>query len=79
MDKQKLYLEALSLTYFVIITGLVAYNEQRITVYMSLFIIGYFGLTVLIRPRKKYFDVVGIGLFIIFIYILVVNSLNYPF
>ena len=77
MHSQKLYLIALSFTYLVTTIGLVAFNEQRIAVYMSLYIIGYFGITALFRSKKKYFDLVGIGLFIIFIYIVVMNVIDY--
>ena len=77
MDKQKIYVISLGFTYLVMNIILVLFNENRLNVYMSLFIIGYFSITILFNPRKKYIDIVGIGLFILFSYIFMIIVLDY--
>ena len=77
MDKQKTYIISLSFTYLVMTIILVIFNENRLNVYMSLFIIGYFSITTLFNPRKNYIDIVGIGLFILFSYIFMIIVLDY--
>jgi hypothetical protein len=75
MNRQKLYLEFLSFTFLLIIIGLTAFNETRLFIYISLFAVGYFGITLLFRPKKKYFDIVGAGFFIFFCYTVLMNIL----
>ena len=77
MDKQKIYVISLGFTYLVMNIILVIFNENRLNVYMSLFIIGYFSITILFNPRKNYIDIVGIGLFILFSYIFMIIVLDY--
>jgi len=77
MDKQKIYVISLGFTYLVMNIILVIFNENRLNVYMSLFIIGYFSITILFNPRKNYIDIVGIGLFILFSYIIMIIVLDY--
>jgi len=79
MDKQKLYLMALSFVFLVTIIGLVAFNEQRFIVYLSFFAIGYYGITTLLRPRKKYFDSISAVLFLIICSIILMNLLTLRF
>jgi hypothetical protein len=77
MNKQKLYLELLSFTFFIVIIVLVAFNETRLTVYISLFAIGYYSITVLFRPKKKFFDIVSAGFLIFFCYTILMNIITY--
>jgi hypothetical protein len=50
--------------------------EQRLEVYVSLFAVGYFAITALFRSRKRLFDVVGAGLFLVFCYIVAMKVLD---
>ena len=72
MNKQTLYLETLSIVFFVTILWLSFFREQRIEIYLSLFFIGYFGVTFVFHQRKRIFDLVGSGLFIIYGYFIVI-------
>jgi hypothetical protein len=76
MDRQKLYVETLGVVFSVMTIGLSAYNEQRLEVYVSLFAVGYFAITALFTPRKRRFDVVGAGLFLVFCYIAAMKVLD---
>jgi len=76
MDRQKLYVETLGVVFSVMTIWLSAYNEQRLEVYVSLFAAGYFAITALFRPRKRLFDVVGAGLFLVFCYMVAMKVLD---
>jgi hypothetical protein len=76
MDRQKLYVETLGVVFSVMTIGLSAYNEQGLEAYVSLFAVGYFAITALFRPRKRLFDVVGAGLFLVFCYIVAMKVLT---
>jgi uncharacterized membrane protein YccC len=76
MDRQKLYVETLGVVFSVMTIWLSAYNEQRLEVYLSLFAVGYFAITTLFRPKKRLFDVVGAGLFLVFCYIVAMKVLD---
>ena len=69
MDRQKLYLETLGVGLGATLLLLTVLLEQRLEVYVSLFAVGYFVVTSLFRPRRRWIDVVGIGLFLVFCYI----------
>jgi hypothetical protein len=76
MDRQKLYVETLGVVFSVMTIGLSAYNEQRLEVYVSLFAGGYFAITALFSLRKRRFDVVGAGLFLVFCYMVAMKVLD---
>ena len=76
MDRQKLYVETLGVVFSVMTIWLSAYNEQRLEVYVSLFAAGYFAITALFSLRKRLFDVVGAGLFLVFCYIVAMKVLD---
>jgi len=76
MDRQKLYVETLGVVFSVMTIWLSAYNEQRLEVYVSLFAVGYFAITALFSLRKRLFDVVGAGLFLVFCYIVAMKVLD---
>jgi hypothetical protein len=76
MDRQKLYVETLGVVFSVMTIGLSVYNEQRLEVYLSLFAVVYFAITVLFRPKKRRFDVVGASLFLVFCYIVAMKVLD---
>lgn len=69
VNKQKLYILILGALMLSTVVILSAIGESRLDVYVSLFTVEYFACTALFQPRRKYFDVVGGGLFIVFCYI----------
>ena len=73
MDKQKLHLTTLSLLLMTTVVGLAALQEARLEVYVSLFAVDYFVSTALFRPRRRWHDLVGFGLFSVFSYIVAVK------
>jgi len=66
VDKHKLYLVFLCMMFMVTVVGLAALNEVRLEVYVSLFTVCYFASSALFRPRRRWFDVVGGVLFLVF-------------
>ena len=58
------------------VVGLAALHEQRLEVYVSLFTVGYFTSSALFRPRRRWHDVVGAVLFVVFGYIVAVKILE---
>jgi len=79
MDKQKLYIETLGIVFLIINIGLIIVKELKLEVYMSFYAVGYLFITGFYAPKKRYFDVVGAGLLIIFCYnslMLIINSMN---
>ena len=71
MDKQKKYVITLYLLMACIVVSLSALNETRLEVFISLFTVAYFASTALYQPRKKGFDFVGAGLFLVFCFIVI--------
>ena len=47
---------------------LAALGETRIDVFVSLFSVEYFATSALYQPRKRYADIIGVILFIVFLY-----------
>lgn len=66
LDKQKQHVVALSGLLMATVVSLSALGEARIDVYVSLFTVCYFAASVLFQPRKRFFDVVGGVLFLVF-------------
>ncbi len=71
MDKNKQYLTTLAAVNMLTVVALSALYESRLEVYLSLFTAVYFGVTVLFRPRRRWFDFVGASLFVVFLSIVV--------
>jgi hypothetical protein len=69
VEKHKLYLLSLSFLLLLTVVVLSALNESRLEVFISLFTVDYFAVTAIFRPRRKWFDVVGASLFLVFCYI----------
>jgi Ca2+/Na+ antiporter len=61
------------------VVSLSALNEARLEVYVLLFAVCYFALSVLFRPRRRWFDVVGMALFLTFCYVVTSNALDILF
>lgn len=66
MDKQKQYILALCGLLMASTVGLSALRETRLEVYVSIFTVCYFAASALYRPRRRWLDVVGGGLFLAF-------------
>lgn len=69
LDKQKQYIITLFILMGLTTISLSALGETRLEVYLSLFTVSYFASTALFQPRKRFFDFVGGGLFVVFGYI----------
>ena len=76
MDRQKLYVLVLSGLLMGTVVGLSALGEARLDVYVSLFTVCYFAASALFQPRRRFFDVVGGALFLVFAYIVLVKVLE---
>ena len=66
MDKHKHYIVTLASLLFSTVTALAALREPRLELYVSLFTVGYFVVSAVFRPRRRWVDMVGIILFIAF-------------
>jgi hypothetical protein len=71
LDKQKKYIITLHILLSSIVVCLSSLREIRFEVYISLFTVAYFASTALFQPRKKRFDFVGAGLFLVFFFIVI--------
>ena len=69
MDKQKQYLVSLGLLMYSTVVVLAALGESRLDVYVSLFTVEYFASSALFQPRRKFLDIVGGVLFLVFCFI----------
>jgi hypothetical protein len=69
MDKNKTYLTSLSALLLSTVVILSALGEARLDVYISLFTVEYFAVSALFQPRRRFFDVLGGALFLIFSFI----------
>jgi hypothetical protein len=58
------------------VVSLSALYESRLDVYVSLFTVAYFAASALFRPRRRWFDVVGLTLFLVFCYIVAVKVME---
>ena len=76
MDKQKEYISLLGGLLMLVVVSMTALRETRIEVYLSLFTVCYFAATALYRPRKRYFDLVGVSLFLVFMIIVTIKVLE---
>jgi len=56
--------------------ALTVLGEARLEVYFSLFAVVHFAASALFRPRRRWFDVSGVGLFVGFCYIVLVRVLD---
>lgn len=66
MDKRKHYIVSLASLSFLTVVALAALREPRLELYVSLFTVGYFVISAVFRPRRRWVDMVGIILFIVF-------------
>lgn len=66
LDKQKQYVVSLGGLLMATVVSLSALGEARIDVYLSLFTVCYFAALALFQPRKRFLDVVGGALFLVF-------------
>lgn len=66
LDKQKQYVVVLGGLLMATIVSLSALGEARLDVYVSLFTVCYFAASALYQPRRRFFDLVGGALFLVF-------------
>ncbi|MCS7098467.1 MAG: hypothetical protein NZ922_05785, partial [Candidatus Methanomethyliaceae archaeon] len=64
MDRNSLYLISLTILNTLSVSILAALNEARLDVYISMFVLIYFALTAIFKPRRRTFDFLAIALFI---------------
>ncbi len=76
MDKHQLYIVMLCLLLLITVVGLSAVKEQTLEVYVSLFTVTYLATSALFRPRRRWRDIVGASLFIVFSYIVAVKVME---
>lgn len=69
MDKQKQYATALCGLLMATVVSLSALGEARLEVYVSLFTVCYFAAAALFQPRRRFYDIVGGTLLLVFAFI----------
>lgn len=79
MDRQKVYVSSLAFLLMLTTVSLSALREARLEVYVSLFAVCYFAASALFRPRRRWFDVVGVALFAAFCVIVAFKVLDILF
>lgn len=76
MDKSRAYLVFETGLFMLVIVNLTALGEGRLEVYFSLFAVVHFASSALFRPRRRWFDISGVGLFLGFFYIVLMRVLD---
>ena len=76
LDKNKDYLLFMAGALMLTLVSLSALGEARLEVYYSLFTVVYFASSALFRPRRRWFDVPGVVLFLGFCWIVVLKVLE---
>jgi hypothetical protein len=76
VDKQKAFSVTLAGGMLTAVTWLASIGNLDLQVYLSVFAVCYFAASALFRPRRRYFDVVGAGLFLVFCYIVALKVLG---
>jgi CHASE2 domain-containing sensor protein len=76
LDRHKQFVLALGVLEMATVVGLSAVHETRLEIYVIMFTICYFASSTLLRPRRRWFDVVGMALFLAFCYIGALNLLE---
>jgi len=71
LDKHKRYVSVLCSLLLATLVVLSALNEHRLEVYLNLFTIVYLASCEIFRPRRRWFDLVGGVLFVVFSYFVV--------
>lgn len=76
MNKHTKFIFALtsSIVFFNVLLSF--FNENLIEAYLVIYVVLYFFYREFFLPRRKYFDYLGLGLFIIFVYIVVIYVLK---
>jgi len=79
LDRQKVYVSSLAFLLMLTTVALSALHEARLEVYVSLFAVCYFAASALFRPRRRWLDVVGGALFLVFCAIVAFKVLDILF
>jgi hypothetical protein len=75
LERQRLYLLSLAFLMLVPTPWLYAIGGITLDEYISVYVIAYFATSAVFRPRRRIFDFVGLGLFIIFCVIVAMRVL----
>ena len=67
MERESLFLLSLSFLMFSSVVALSAIGVVNLGVYVALLSLSYFGDSFILRPRRRGFDFVGLGLLILFV------------
>jgi len=77
MNKQKLYITILGVTFFVsLITPQFLISNVTIDIYLSVLVVCYFGVTAVFEPKRRAPDIVGGGLLVTFGYFVLMKVLS---
>jgi hypothetical protein len=79
MDKHMQYILSLGFLMMLTTVSLSALKEARLDVYISLYTVAYFASSALFTPRRKWYDVVGGALFMVFCYIVALKIMEILF
>lgn len=74
--KEYVFILCLAFMFFLTVPVFAALGEVRLDVYFSMFTLEYFIAYALFRPRRRFRDLIGPALFIIFIYIVALRVLE---
>jgi len=66
LERNNLYLLTLSGLMALSTVSMAALGQQDLDVYVSLFVISYFATSAIFSPRRRTFDFLGAGLFVVF-------------
>ena len=70
MDKHRLHIYSLAFMLLAAVVALSALKETSLDVYFSFFAVNYFIDSAVFRPRRRFIDVTGISLSLIFCFIM---------
>jgi hypothetical protein len=66
MEKHRFHIFTLAFMLFATVVALSAFKETRLDLYLSLFAMEYFVASAVFRPRRRFIDIVGVALFLVF-------------
>lgn len=79
MEKYRLYILILAFMLLATVVAVSALKETSLDVYLSLFAVNYFIASAIFRPRRRFIDVTGISLSLIFCFIVAERVLEILF
>ena len=76
LDRNHLFNLVLALLVALTVPSLAALKEGRLDVYVSMFTLEYFVCLAVLRPRRRFFDVLAVALFLAFAYAVALRVLE---